>query len=87
MAASLLLVAGAGINKVTMSVKKIKQNNEPKLLVDIKRVHDVLVYAERTQSFFKTTKREVLKEAEREEIRYYITDKIFVRKRDVMVVF
>jgi hypothetical protein len=70
-----------------MSIIKIKQSNEPKFLEDIKKVSDVMVYADRTNSFFRTTKREVMKEAETKEVRYYITNKVFANRRDVMVIF
>lgn len=70
-----------------MSIKKIKQNNEPKFLDDLKMVREVMVHCERTRSFFKIRKSELLRIAETNEIRYYITDKIFVAKRKSMVVF
>lgn len=69
-----------------MSVKKIKEFNEQKFLDDLKRVRDVLVQPDWTQAYFRVTKKDVKKMAETCEIKYYMTDKIFVVKRDVMVI-
>lgn len=69
-----------------MNTKKIKENNEPQFLKDLKSVREVLVYTEKTDEYFKITKGELIKKAERAEVRYYLTDKIFVLKRMSMVV-
>jgi hypothetical protein len=69
-----------------MGVRKIKQRNPASFLTDIRRVSDVMVWAETTQSFIRTTKREVLELAENKTICYYMTNEIFMVKRDVMVI-
>lgn len=69
-----------------MSVKKIKQHNEPRFLFDLKRVYDIMVYSENTRGYFKTTKREAMKIAERREIRYYMSRDVFVNGREAMVI-
>jgi hypothetical protein len=69
-----------------MDTKKIKENNEPQFLKDLKTVSEVLVYTEKTDEYFKITKGELIRKAERSEVRYYLTDKIFVVKRMSMVV-
>lgn len=69
-----------------MSIEKIKEFNKQQFLDDFKRVRDILVVTEWTYAFFRVTKKEVLKMAETCEIKYYITDDIFVVKRDVMVI-
>lgn len=69
-----------------MSVKKIKEYNCQKFLDDLKNVRDVLAATGQTQALFKLMKKDVKKMAETCEIKYYITDKVFVVKRDVMVI-
>lgn len=69
-----------------MSVKKIKEWNSQEFLDDLKRVRDILVQPDITQAYFRITKRDLKRMAETCEINYYMTDKIFVVKRDVMVV-
>lgn len=69
-----------------MSVKKIKEFNQQEFLDDLKRVRDILVQPDWTQAYFKVAKRDVRKMAETCEIKYYMTDEIFVIKRDVMVI-
>jgi len=68
-----------------MSKKKILLKNKPQFIFDIERVYDVLVWADGNNNFFPTTKKAVLKEAEITEIKYYISDKIFKVRRDVMI--
>lgn len=68
------------------SVKKIRQNNHLQFLTDVKRVRDIMIYARTTQSFFKTTKQELLAMAEDITIKYYMTNIIFTNGRTVMVV-
>lgn len=67
-------------------VKEILKNNERTFLADLKRVHEVMTYASKTDAYFKITKGELLRKAATSEIRYFITDKIFVQKRNSMVV-
>ena len=69
-----------------VNVEQIKKHNKEEFLTDIKRVSDVLVYAGATSAFLKTTKGCVLRCAEEQEITYYITDELFLRKREVMVI-
>lgn len=70
-----------------MNSKKIKENNPQSFLDDLKRVREVMVYTEFTNSYIQIAKKELLKDAEIKNITYYITDIIFAKKRNVMVVF
>lgn len=70
-----------------MSVKKIKQHNDGQFLTDLKKATSIMIFASKTENYFKTTKKEVLKEAERGRIKYYMTDEVFKVRRMVMVVF
>lgn len=69
-----------------MSIKEIKKHNPKSFLDDLKRVREVMVYVEFTNSYYQILKKDLLRDAERKAITYYITDTIFVAKRDVMVV-
>lgn len=69
-----------------MNIRKIKKYNPQTFIDDIKRVRGVMVYAENTNSYYSILKKEVLRDAESSPICYYITDKIFLVKRDVMVI-
>ena len=69
-----------------MRVKEIKKHNPQSFLDDFKRVRDVMVYVECTNSYYQILKKDLLRDAERKTITYYITDSIFVIKRNVMVV-
>ena len=69
-----------------MNIRKIKKLNTPSFLDDLKRVREIMVYTEHTNSYYKILKHELLREAEEKTITYYITDSIFARKRDVMIV-
>lgn len=69
-----------------MSIKSIKQHNPQSFLDDLKRVREIMVYVEFTDSYYQILKKEVLKDAESKTITYYITDVVFAVKRDVMVV-
>ena len=69
-----------------MSIKKIKEHNSQQFLDDLKRVRDVMVITTKSNAYLHVSKKELRKEAEDGEIRYYITDKIFRSVRDVMVV-
>lgn len=69
-----------------MSIKEIKKHNPLSFLDDLKRVREIMVYAEHTNSYYQILKKDLLRDAERQTITYYITRDIFVVKRDVMVV-
>lgn len=69
-----------------MNRAKILKNNEPKFLKDLKSVTEAGVLAENTGVYFKTLKNEVLKWAETEEIRYYISEDVYMVRRKVMVI-
>lgn len=69
-----------------MRTKKIKKYNPQSFLGDLKRVREVMVYAKHTNSYYQILKKDLLRDAENQLITYYITDSIFVAKRDVMVV-
>ena len=69
-----------------MSIKKIKEHNSQQFLDDLKRVGDVMVITPKSNAYLHVSKKELRKEAEGGKINYYITDKIFRRVRDVMVV-
>lgn len=69
-----------------MSIKKIKKYNPQSFLDDLKRVREVVVYAEHTSAYYRINKKDLLRDAENNAIAYYVTDKIFVRERDVMVI-
>lgn len=45
-----------------------------------------MVYANTTNTYFQILKKDLLRDAEINTIAYYITDKIFVSKREVMVI-
>lgn len=69
-----------------MRVKEIKKYNPQSFLDDLRRVREVMVYAECTNSYYQILKKDLLGDAERKAITYYITDTIFIIKRNVMVV-
>lgn len=69
-----------------MSIKKIKKYNPQSFLDDLKRVREVMVYAECTKSYYQILKKDLMRDAEMKTIKYCIVDYIFVMKRDVMVV-
>lgn len=69
-----------------MSLKKIRVHNDQKFIDAIHRVHDVMVYAPASNSFLKTSKKEVMKEAETSKIVYKINNRVFVNRRDVMII-
>lgn len=66
--------------------KKIKQYNDQKFLSDLKRVRDVMVLVPKSNVYLHVSKKELMKEAESSKIAYYITDRIFLVKRDSMVI-
>ena len=67
-------------------LKEIKKYNDKNFIADLKKVRDVLVYAQSSGTMFKVSKKEVMKEAAVGKIDYYISDKIFVVKRNAMVI-
>lgn len=69
-----------------MNIKKIKENNSQSFLDDLKRVQNIMVYAECTKSYYQILKKDLLRNAEMKTIKYCIVDYIFEMKRDVMVV-
>lgn len=69
-----------------MSIKKIKKHNDDSFIKDIKRCRDVLTYLPETACYVSLKKGEIRKEAELCKIRYYISDKIYVVKRDTMII-
>lgn len=69
-----------------MNIKKIKENNSQSFLDDLKRVREIMIYAECTKSYYQILKKDLLRDAEIKAITYYITDAIFINKRNVMVV-
>lgn len=69
-----------------MSIKNIRKHNPQSFLDDLRRVREIMVYTEYTNSYFQILKKDLCSEAENKHITYYITDKIFAVKRDVMVV-
>ncbi|MBL7868863.1 MAG: hypothetical protein JNM71_12685 [Flavobacterium lindanitolerans] len=66
---------------------KIKQHNDAVFLSDIKKVTAVLVWADASETFLKTTKREVLKSAENNKIIYRLTNDVYKVRRLVMVIY
>ena len=69
-----------------MNIKKIKEHNPQSFLDDLKRVREIMVYTGHTNFYYKILKHELLRDAEEKTITYYITDSIFARKCDVMVI-
>lgn len=70
-----------------MSVRDIRKYNDNDLLIDIKKVSDVMVYSSSTCEYFSTTERELLKRAETTKITYKISDRVFRNRRVVMVIY
>ncbi len=69
-----------------MNVKKILEHNSQQFLEDLKRVGEIMVIPIHSNVYLKVIKKEVKRDAEVGEIHYYITDKIYKVKRDVMVI-
>lgn len=69
-----------------MSIKKIKQHNPQKFLDDLRRVRDIMVIMPKSNACLHVKKSELMREAQEGKIHYYITDRIFMVARDVMVV-
>lgn len=68
-------------------MKAIKQNNSSRLLEDLGRVSDVMVYAGSTGGYLKTTKRELLEMAKTTHIKYALKDTVYKNRRVVMVIY
>ena len=66
-----------------MRVKEIKKHNPQSFLDDLRRVREVMVYAECTNSYYQILKKDLLRDAERKAITYYITDTIFIIKNQI----
>jgi hypothetical protein len=69
-----------------MNIKRIKQNNPKEFINDLKSVREVMIKATQTGIFLQVRKIDLVSEAENRKINYYMTDEIFVRKRNVMIV-
>lgn len=74
------------MNPTRYDTLKIKLINGEQFLKDLKRVRDVVVYAQTSKTFFRVRKMEVKSDAQTTKIYYYITDTIYKVKRDVMVI-
>lgn len=68
-----------------MKTKLIKKHNPQSFLDDLKRVREVMVYAECTNSYYQILKKDLLRDAKGKQS-HIITDTIFIIKRNVMVV-
>jgi len=69
-----------------MRKRKIREHNSEKFIEDIKRVRTLCIYTYETKTFFEIRKNQVLRMAEDTRIEYYITNTIYVNKRNVMVI-
>lgn len=67
-------------------IAKVKKYNSQQFLQDLKRVRDVVVITPKSNAWLHVKKSELMREAEERKIHYYITDKLFKRVRDAMVV-
>ena len=56
-----------------MRTKLIKKHNPQSFLDDLKRVREVMVYAECTNSYYQILKKDLLRDAERKTITLLIT--------------
>lgn len=59
-----------------MKIAKILNNNSQSFLDDLKRSSNVMVYAEKTDSYFSITKKDLLYFAETKLIDYFVTENI-----------
>lgn len=55
-------------------------------LKDIGKHYDILVFAPASNYFFKITKKEAKELAKIRKVKYYITDKVYLLKRNVIVI-
>jgi len=69
-----------------MNIKRIKQNNPKEFINDLKSVREVMIKATQTGIFLQVRKIDLVSEAENRKINYYMTDEIFVKKRNVMII-
>ena len=69
-----------------MKIKNILCYNNQTFIDDIRRVRDILVWKSNTGEFFRIRKKDVISIAETKAISYYISDKVFVVQRDVMII-
>lgn len=59
-----------------MKNAKIKKINSQAFLDDLKRSTSVMVYAEKTDSYFNTTKKDILSSAETKHIEYFMSENL-----------
>lgn len=69
-----------------MSIAKVRIHNTQEFLDDLKKVAQVMVIAPKSNAYLGVTKSAVMKEAEEEQIFYYISTKIYKVERPVMVI-
>lgn len=69
-----------------MSIKKIKEHNPHEFLDDLKRATEVLVITPQSNAYLSVKKKELKLEASQGRIFYYMTNKIYKVRREVMVV-
>ena len=69
-----------------ISIKQIKKNNSEKFLEDVKLATSIMVFAPSTGVHLEVKKKDIKKEAQTERINYYMTDAIFVVRRQVMII-
>ena len=67
-------------------MKEIRKFNNQKFLDDPKSVRDIMTFSSQSYVYLHVSKRELLAEAKIGKIEYYISNSIFVQKRDVMVI-
>jgi len=64
-------------------VKKVRKHNTAEFIEDFKRLNSFVVFTK--SGFYEIKKSEIWKAATDGEIFYYLTDKLYVRKRTTMV--
>ena len=70
-----------------MKIKEIKKHNGEQFLIDFKKVRAIMTSPATTDEYFYLRKNDVLKNAEKCKISYYLTDEIFLVKRTTMVIY
>lgn len=73
------------LNNMSVSIKKVRELNGQKFIDDFRSVHTVM--ASTSGYYFRILKREVMEHAENSKVHYCMTDKIFKKKRIVMVIY
>lgn len=66
--------------------QKVKINNSQQFIKDIQSVRDIMVVAPLSNIFLKVLKKDVLKKAEYETIKYHLSNEVFVVERTVMII-